>query len=247
MSSATALSSAFNWSPILNSLRFRVIVFVCFLSAFDAGTLPAQTLRFRVVYGQEPVEWGKKYFSSSSQERFIFSRISFYLSEFSWSGSGGRTVNEPERVELMQAGEEENTMLIKTPFQPSEICFRFGLDSALQVSGKTTGALDPALGMYWAWNTGYIQCKLEGFSPNSGSKKGDFEFHLGGYTMPYPTDFYVCLQIRDSNRKPEVHLDLKPLMDTISLEKTWSVLTPGPTARKMAQKLGESFVIADSE
>ncbi len=247
MSSATALSSAFNWSPILNSLKFRVIVFACFLSAFDAGTLSAQTLRFRVVYGQEPVEWGKKYFSSSSQERFIFSRISFYLSEFSWSGSGGRTVNEPERVELLQAGEEEDSMRIKAPFRPSGLCFRFGLDSATQVSGETSGALDPALGMYWAWNTGYIQCKLEGVSPASGGKNGQFEFHLGGYRNPYPTDFPVCLSFAEANQNPEVRLNLKPLMDAVSLKKNWSVINPGEQSKRMVRVIANAFETAETK
>jgi hypothetical protein len=105
------------------------------------------------------------------------------------------------------------------------------------------GDLDPALGMYWAWNTGYIQCRLEGNSVSSKGKKGKFEFHLGGYSAPWATDQKVCLELTNPSikGKQEVFLDLKSLMDQVSLKKTHSVLIPGEQAWQLSHFLGAGF------
>ena len=62
------------------------------------------------------------------------------------------------------------------------ISFLLGVDSIRNVSGAQTGALDPANGMFWTWNTGYIMAKLEGNSPFSNQPNGAFEYHIGGFS-----------------------------------------------------------------
>lgn len=80
--------------------------------------------------------------------------------------------------------EETNEASISVPSQKkiSSIQFYLGTDSTLNVAGILSGDLDPILGMYWAWNTGYINFKLEGKD-----KIGQFEYHIGGYLAPYST------------------------------------------------------------
>lgn len=67
------------------------------------------------------------------------------------------------------------------PYVYNRIAFTIGVDSARNVSGAQTGALDPANGMFWSWSTGYIMAKLEGTSPRS-TQAGKFEFHIGGFS-----------------------------------------------------------------
>jgi hypothetical protein len=45
------------------------------------------------------------------------------------------------------------------PYLYNRLSFVIGVDSARNVSGAQTGALDPANGMFWTWNTGYIMAK----------------------------------------------------------------------------------------
>ncbi|MEO6685097.1 MAG: MbnP family protein, partial [Dyadobacter sp.] len=61
-----------------------------------------------------------------------------------------------------------------------------GVDSLRSVSGieKRGGALDPSGdmagdGMYWAWSSGYIFLKFEGYSSQSTSANGKFYYHIG--------------------------------------------------------------------
>ncbi|MBA4285965.1 MAG: hypothetical protein C0434_10600 [Xanthomonadaceae bacterium] len=55
-----------------------------------------------------------------------------------------------------------------------------GVDAARNTAGAQTGTLDPALGMFWTWATGYIHFKLEGQSPASTEAGQAVTLHLGG-------------------------------------------------------------------
>ena len=231
-------------------MRCALILFCFFLFVREGF---GQALVFRPVVGHKKPEWDTKEYLSAVGERWHFSLLSFYLSDFSWYGrrktaemaespdSGSRLeVHQPQRVELLQFGPETDSLRLEAPFSAKRVCFRIGLDSATQVSGRTDGALDPALGMYWAWNTGYIQCRLEGFSPDSKGKKGRFEFHIGGYARPYACDTRVCLNFEEAVLGP-VFVDLKSFSDAVSLKKYGSVLTPGPEAFFLAGHLPAMF------
>ena len=63
----------------------------------------------------------------------------------------------------------------------SSIHFLLGVDSIKNVSGVQAGTLDPARGMFWTWNTGYVMAKLEGNSPVAKTPAHAFSFHVGGY------------------------------------------------------------------
>ncbi len=67
------------------------------------------------------------------------------------------------------------------------ISFQLGIDSIDNISGARGGELDPAKGMFWTWNTGYVMAKLEGESAFSNVPTGMFSYHVGGYKGRYNT------------------------------------------------------------
>jgi hypothetical protein len=75
-----------------------------------------------------------------------------------------------------------SSMQLKLPQFPNGqyigIRFLIGVDSARNVSGVQTGALDPVLGMFWTWKSGYIQAKLEGQLIG----ENEFIYHVGGFS-----------------------------------------------------------------
>ena len=223
-------------------MRFKgILVLAGCLFAQLSG---AQQLKIVPVFGQQLVELGSASYTSMKGESLRFTNLGFYLSDFSWTDSSGKEIKQPERTELLQAEPEAESLILSAPIPAGRLCFRFGLDSALQVSGRMDGSLDPARGMYWAWNTGYIQFRLEGFSPDSHGKKGKFEFHLGGYAAPYATSARVCLQILPPTfpgRPSEIYLDLQSFFDALSLKKTYSVLVPGKEAAFLSGIIAKSF------
>jgi hypothetical protein len=81
-------------------------------------------------------------------------------------------------------GDQNSTRisLKAVPATYNRIAFTIGVDSIRNVSGAQTGALDPAKGMFWTWNTGYIMAKLEGNSGVSNQPNQVFEYHIGGFS-----------------------------------------------------------------
>ena len=116
----------------------------------------------------------------------------------------------------------------------------FGIDSAIQVGGVGTGALDPVRGMYWTWQTGYVQWKMEGAIRVNGEEH-PLELHLGGFDgatkaqamlsdyLVYPTTNSVIAQ-----------WDLMPFIAQILDQKKFGVMSPSPIAREFCRIIASS-------
>ena len=101
----------------------------------------------------------------------------------------------------------------------TSLSFTLGVDSLDNVGGPREGHLDPLLGMYWTWSTGYIFFKMEGSSPSSPQPKNIIEYHLGGYQAPYNNIQRVRVPLRrpivagTTSMSLEVTFDLGAFMD----------------------------------
>lgn len=111
-----------------------------------------------------------------------------------------------------------------------------GMDSLTNTSGKLDGVFDPLLGMYWAWNTGYIQLKIKGkyFSQGFNSP---FDYHIGGYQAPYLTYKVVKIQ---SNNAP-LTIDLKHFFSVLPIYSTPNIMLPGPISQEIFYNFTSSF------
>jgi hypothetical protein len=131
----------------------------------------------------------------------------------------------------------------------SSIEFIVGVDSIHNCSGAQSGALDPANGMFWTWNTGYIFMKLEGKSPASNSPGHIFEFHIGGYKAPANCIRKVTLSLNGRisfKQNPDylyINVDASEVMKsptTIDLSKLSSV-TDFRNATTIADNYADMF------
>ncbi len=113
--------------------------------------------------------------------------LKFYAGRFSLVPAGAPAADTIDQYSLVDFSSPSST-LIRLPVTPGtydRFSFQLGVDSARNVSGTQTGALDPALGMFWTWNSGYIFFKFEGKSPASVEPGGIFQYHIGGFRSPY--------------------------------------------------------------
>jgi hypothetical protein len=111
-----------------------------------------------------------------------------------------------------------------------------GTDSLTNVSGNLESDLDPIHGMYWSWNSGYINFKLEGYWNNQEQQK--FEYHIGGYRAPFETFRKIGSIDLATN---ELLIDLGPLFKSSSEKMMPSIMTPGKNAFLFSEKLINSF------
>ncbi len=122
------------------------------------------------------------------------------------------------------------------------ISFCLGTDSATNVSGALGGSLDPANGMYWAWQSGYINFKLEGSSPRCTARKHEFQFHLGGYASPFATLQQIrldCVQSSNIN----VVCDTAKFFDYTDVKTTAAIMSPGARAVELSVAAAGLFAV----
>jgi hypothetical protein len=177
-------------SHLFVGLSMIIIVCACQKELkFDKGTRKNHNLvlKFKPVvqFDSVPLVLGQTY-SNFFKEQFTPTAFKFYI-------HGIELINEDSNkvfripadqyflVDFSDSASTEVQVAI-LPYSYNKIAFTIGVDSARNVSGAQTGALDPAKGMFWTWTTGYIMAKLEGTSPASKEPGNKFEYHIGGFT-----------------------------------------------------------------
>jgi hypothetical protein len=124
-----------------------------------------------------------------------------------------------------------------------EFRFTFGVDSATNDSGVRGGSLDPTKGMYWSWQSGYINFKLEGYFINL---KGiqEFQYHLGGFLKGEQSAKELSFKCQNQSNFV-VHLDLESFFKEVLENKTDHLMSPGKDAVRLMSILQQSFSLKE--
>ncbi len=170
--------------------------------------------------------------------------LRFYLSNFVFFKNCAVVFAEKNSHHLLDL-EDEKSMLLTFEFPQNldfdSLRFDLGVDSATTVSGAMGGDLDPTRGMFWTWQSGYINFKIEGFSRKSPARDGEFRFHLGGYLPPFQTLQRVGLPVF-SKEKAVLQLDLTPFFEKIDWQKKPNIMSPCREAVELSEVLAKSFI-----
>ncbi len=180
---------------------------------------------------------------SVNDQVFQLEQVRFYLSKFEFYKNGQLTAVDPVEAYLIDFEIDSTRKLVFSTLsfaEVDEIRFLFGIDSLINTSGAMNGALDPMHGMYWSWQSGYINCKLEGtFLP----KREAFQLHLGGYTAPFSAVQQVVLKT-EKTAITLVNIDLDLLMNQVIESKSQlHVMSPCSKAVEYAQILAKSITL----
>jgi hypothetical protein len=162
-----------------------------------------------------------------------FTDLKCYLSNIELIGKGNKRYKVTPSVFLIDAQEATSFVLDSTVDVRNfkSISLTLGLDSVVNTSGDLEGALDPILGMYWAWNTGYIHYKFVGHSSLVPTPSKLFDFHIGGYRKPNLTYFKLDLPLIGST----IELDLYQLFnEKLNLTLQYQLMIPGKLAHELS-------------
>lgn len=168
---------------------------------FNRFFCPAQlVINIEMVFNGETLLLNKKQYINRSGDTLTIEEFKFYVSNFSVCNAG-KWKKIPGLYFLVDAEIEGSKRLAldKITAMPDSISFYIGVDSLANISGALDGALDPSLGMFWAWNTGYINAKLEGKSNACNTLHHLYEFHIGGYLSPFNALRKVSLETKNSS------------------------------------------------
>jgi len=212
--------------------------FLLFLWSLISGVAEGQSavvVHHQVKLGEVPVllgEWQK----SDSNVSIRIDKLRWYVS----LPPAGKKGLKAWLLDLADSASLDQQM--SRPVN-NKISLLFGIDSTIQVGGVGTGALDPLRGMYWTWQTGYVQWKMEGAIRVDGVES-PLELHLGGFDgvtksqsmlsdyLIYPTTNSVIAQ-----------WDISPFLAEVVRRKKFGVMSPSPIAREYCRIIanGVSF------
>lgn len=172
--------------------------------------------------------------------------LKFYISKIQFLNSDTVVCSEANSFHLIDASEEKSMSLeIKIPknINYNKIKFNLGIDSITNFSGALGGELDPTRGMYWTWQNGYINFKMEGNSSRCLSRDHEFQFHLGGYQHPFNSLQEVTLNI-NQNQRTVIVMNVEKLISEIDLSSTHEIMSPGKEAVSLSEKVSKTFSIS---
>jgi hypothetical protein len=211
----------------------QLVTFFVFMTFFHQGHTQ---LNVSVRWGSEPINLEKYYFLG--KDSLIFHELKLYLSDFQFEQETRKQVLVgPRFIDL----EDPSSLQLFPDFPVAEyqsLRFHFGLDSSYHVSESVDGPLNPMNGMYWAWNSGYIQFKCTGTSSSIPLTDQTFEYHLGGYRQPFETNESINLAIKGNT----LILDIKPFFEqAVDFPLVQRVLIPGKLAQSYCRELSKNF------
>lgn len=161
-----------------------------------ADTRGKVVFKFENFVGTAPLVLGGPAYINAHGDTFSVNLYKYYVSNVVLTNANGEQFAEPESYHLInQADPSRLSFTIKNvpPGTYTAVRLLLGVDSTKNVTGAQSGDLDPMLGMFWNWNTGYIMAKIEGTSPQVPDLvNNQFSLHLGGFS-----GFYSVLQTVD--------------------------------------------------
>jgi hypothetical protein len=207
-------------------------------------------------FGQESVSFVPRFYKEEIQlnepiyeenKTITFHTLKFYISQFTCKNDN-ELILRTEKVILVDL---EDSMSQKIELAPAEnkyydkrtkyITFLLGTDSLTNVSGILEGPLDPINGMYWAWNSGYINLKAEGTIQDSTGNTSLFEFHIGGYLPPNGTVQALSFELNLERQHPIIAIQMDEWMEFTFEKGIHSLMIPGKMAVELANRIHSSI------
>jgi hypothetical protein len=168
-------------------MKAIAVIVIYIVTGFSAAAQSSGgiTIYFKHVAGTKELKLFDERYTNPFGEPFVINKFKYYISQLSLTDNSGKQADFPGHYWLVNE-EDSLSKEIHLPFATSlsEISFVIGVDSIKNVSGVQTGSLDPANGMFWTWNSGYVFAKLEGQSDSSPAPAHSFSWDVGGFRQP---------------------------------------------------------------
>lgn len=223
-----------------------VSLFLFCFQVYSQSKNDSISVNFQLEFNKLPLELNKRYISSS-KDTLTIETFKCYISNIQIQYSDKSIFVQKNSYHLLDS-ENPNSFQIpitkKEKKMISRITFNIGIDSITNTAGAMGGDLDPVKGMYWTWQSGYINLKIEGKSSSCKTRKNEFQFHVGGYLQPN----YALQQVEFEWHKKEdsdinIAIDLYHFFSNLELKEINSIMIPGKEAMKLATYAHKMFYV----
>lgn len=212
----------------------RTIIYIVFFTPFFCFTQKTTTVPVNISFDQQQLVLNQNNILSDSSS-ITFSTAKFYVMN-AVVFSKGKQYKMDELAKLIDA-DSVNELSFNGKFEHIDsVSFLLGTTTEVNTAGLLEGDLDPIHGMYWAWNSGYINLKLEGDIIQN-KKKTAFEYHLGGYKDHQISARTITLHPTNF----EISIDLLPYFQQMDFQQFNSIMIPGDQTVTLMNLLANSL------
>jgi len=221
---------------------------LCFLLCGFAVKAQKTTteISFQLLFDNLPLELTKQY-PVSEKDTLTIDFLKFYISDITFLKEGTQVGKSKEKHHLIDA---QHSLIYKALCTIKNknfdtITFLVGLDSKTQEKGIQGGVLDPTSQMYWTWQNGFVNFKLEGESSLCPTRKNKFQFHIGGFQEPYATSQKVSLKAKGATPLV-IEVDVASFFNAIDISQTNTVTSPNKNAVMVSKVLPNLFSVHEN-
>ena len=222
--------------------------------ASNTGSL---NIYFEAMVGDSDLVLATETYTNQAGNTFNVTMYKHYISNIKLIKTDNSVWAEANSYHLIDYSDPSSTLvnIANVPYgNYKAIEFVIGVDSARNVSGAQTGALDQANGMFWSWNSGYIMAKIEGNSPQSTATGNKLTFHIGGFSGANNVLKTVSPSFNNDTAKvtsslsPVIHMSSNLLEwfetpTTVDFSTINTVHMPGASAKTIADNYADMFTI----
>ncbi len=223
----------------------KIIFLVVFFNPLLLSAQSKISLSFGFLFEKEKFTIKENtYHHFKNGDSILIETLRFYISNIEFLQDEKVVWKEANSVHLIDATLAK-TLKITTDFSEkikfNQLKFDLGIDSTTNVSGALGGDLDPTKGMYWTWQSGYINFKIEGKTPKSNARNQAFQYHLGGYLSPYYALQKVILPIK---KKGDilVRFDVADFLAKSDFSKKSHLMSPSAEAVLLSERVAKGFL-----
>ena len=214
-------------------LVFALIAPACLLSIPPRNHYPCLVVQFN--QGNKPLNVGDTICMDGG--KFVVSSFKFYLGSLHGITKKGRRIRmlpSEQLIDLSQSNSHKIPILVTRHERVDSMEIGIGIDSAAHRTVAYSNDLDPVNSMYWAWQSGFIQLKLEGWWMQYSANAESVEWHLGGYRWPnstarsvlFPTKFYPMYE-------PMLSINILPLLEKGLKIYPFKIMSPGEASAQL--------------
>jgi len=200
-------------------------------------------IQFEFTIKGESVELEKNYYLPAIKDSIQFETLKCYVSDIKLLKSGKQVATAAQQHWLIDIENPTTIQISNIQSSFDEIQFQIGIDSLTNVSGAFGGDLDPTNGMYWTWQSGYINFKIEGYSPSCPARHHFFQYHIGGYNQPFNALQTVKLPVEKS-KEITINIEVDQLFNHLKPQLTYEVMSPSATSKQVAEWFAHVFKIS---
>lgn len=221
----------------------KTTLFLMYCFVFISLPIAAQKITFSPTFNAKPLQLNTVLQVPNSSDSVVITRLKLYISAVQfYQDSVLVHALEPAYFLIDLEKPASQQIAFPTNLHFNAIQFNLGIDSVTNSKGVIGGALDPTNNMYWTWQSGYINFKLEGISKVCATRNNKFQFHLGGYQSPYNALQTIRL-IPLKNESIHIQFDLLSFLNNIHLKDVNTVMSPGEDGMKCSKQLATLFKV----